>query len=359
MGLKIKNFQDIFKSMVDWVIQNSVTLVDFSTGSAIRTLLEDVSDEIEDYYFKMWQNFNYSIENSIYDSFDFPRKPAVASYGYETINFTNPLQNDLLIPAGTEFATDPNVMNIGGSSLYFQTKINYTVTAGSTSAQVEVYCETPGTIGNVAEDTITLMVNQIQFASTVSNDTRFNTGLDEESLSDRKARFAQFISTRAKGTVAALEYGALEVPQITGVYVDESDSGLVYLYCHDASGNLDSNLQQAVLQNEINYKAAGVPLFVNPIVKDSIDINVTVTVVPQQNTTDYHNYLIQKIQGYFDTFVAGQGYSESNFNLFIRQIDPVSISDVVINTPSADFNVQPSQLIRSGNVTVTLVNQES
>ncbi len=359
MGLKIKSFQDTLQSMVDWVIQNSVTLVDFSTGSAIRTLLEDVADEIEDFYFKMWQNFNYAIQNSIYSSFDFPRKAAVASYGYETINFTNPLPVDIIVPSGTEFATDPSDVNSGSSALYFKTNINYKVSAGSTSAQVEVYCETSGTIGNVADDSITVMVDQIQYASTVSNDTRFSTGLDEESLSDRKARFAQFVATRAKGTVAALKYGALEVPQITGAYVDESRSGMVYLYCHDAAGNLDSDLQQAVLQNEINYRSAGIPLFVNPIVKDSIDITVTVTVVPQNNTSDYQTYLVQQIQSYFDQFVASQGYSESDFNLYIRQLDSLSISDVVITSPSADFDIDSSQLIRSGNVTVNLVSSGS
>lgn len=345
--------------MVDWIIQNSVTLVDFSTGSAIRTLLEDISDEIEDFYFKMWQNFNYSIENSIYNSFNFARKAAVASYGYETINFTNPLATDILIPSGTEFATDPSNMNNGSQALYFSTNVNYTVPAGSTSVQVEVYCETAGTIGNVAEDSITLMVDQIQYASTVSNDTRFNTGIDQESLSDRKARFAQFVSTRAKGTVAAIKYGALEVPQIVGAYVDESRVGMIYLYCHDASGNLNSDLQQAVMENEVNYRAAGVPLFVNPIVLDSTDVSVTVTVVSQNNTVNYQNYLIQQIQSYFDQFVAGQGYSESDFNLFIRQIDPLSISDVVIASPNADFSIESSQLIRSGNVTVNLVSAGS
>lgn len=360
MGLKIKNFQDTLQSMVDWIIQNSISLVDFSPGSAIRTLLEDISDEIEDFYFKMWQNFNYSMENAIYDSFSFPRKAAVAAYDYETINFINPLSSDLIIPAGTEFATDSNNNNInGGSPLYYQTNVNYTVTAGSTMAQVMVYCTTAGTIGNVAEDSITVMVNQIPGASTVTNENRLVTGIDQESLSERKSRFTQFISSRAKGTVAALKYGALEVPQITGVYVDEGKSGLVNLYCHDAAGNLNTDLKQAVEENEVNYKAAGVPLFVVPIVKDSIDITVTVTVIYQNNTSDYQTYIQQNIQSFFDQFIAGQGYSVSDLNLFIRQLDQVSIKDVVITTPISDFTVLPSQLIRSGNVTVNLVSAGS
>ena len=350
MGLKIKTFQDSLKGMVDWIAQYSTRLVDFSVGSTIRTLLESVSSELEDFYFKMYKNFVWAQENSLYEAFDFTRRSAVSAYGLLTINFSEKTPTTINIPAGTKFATSLAANDV----LYFVTTKAYIISKSSLTADIEVVCTVSGTIGNVSADTIKLMTNSIPYVSTVSNKERFITGKEQETLAERKSRFVDFIKTRARGTRASLEYGTREVPQIDGVYIDESTPGMVRVYCHDGAGNLSDELKVDVQNNLINYKVAGVPLFVLPTVKRVVDVEVTISVLYQFNTDDFKNYLISNIQTFFDRFIDGQMYIESDFNSYVRNIDKVAIKNNIVLKPTGDFAVEVNEIIRLGALTVNL-----
>ncbi len=82
--------------------------------------------------------------------------------------------------------------------------------------------------------------------------------MDEETPKDRKTRFQKYIQTLSRGTREAILYGALEVDGVQGAYVDDTWIGYVRLYAHDPSGDLPEPLRQAIIQNEENYRAAGI-----------------------------------------------------------------------------------------------------
>lgn len=352
MGLSIKSFQDILTTMVDWVATNSNRLVDFSQGSVIRTFLESISAELEEYYFKTYKNIIWAQENSVYEAFGFTLLPAVASYGDLTLTFSTATPTIITIPTGTQFSS-PFLIQQG---IYFSTQQAYTVAAGSTSADVMVYCNNTGVVGNVASNQIAIMINPVSYVQSVTNNSRFLTGQDQETLAARKKRFANYVDTRSKGTAAALAYGAKEVQQITGVYVDDQ-IGMVNVYCHDAYGNLSSDLQTQVQNNLVNYKAGGIPVFVLPIVKTNVDVAVTLTVTSAQNNLNFQTQVQNQIQAYFDNFVVAQNCLVSDLNAFIRGIDPVNILNAKITNPISDIVANNNQLFRSGTVTVNLVTQ--
>lgn len=355
MGLKIKSFQDVIKDMVDWVAQNTTKLIDFSEGSAIRTLLEAVAAEFAEFYFKMYKTAIWAVENSIFQSFNFPKREATKAYGTLRLSFNGPLDVDQVIPAGTMFST---VSSDSNQIVYFETTQDYTVPAGATYADITVYCTEPGTKGNVPSNSITQMINPVSFVVSVTNPERFNTGRDEETALERKQRFSKYIDSLHRGTKAALEYGTLEVPNVTGVYVDDSKTGIVYLYAHDGNGDLPDDLLKAVEANLENYRAAGIPVIVTPITKILLDVVVDVYVLPNYNNTTFKQYITAKIEEYLDSFVAGQNYQESDLNAFIRELDEVAIKNCIIKTPSQDQEIAVSQLIRSGNITVNLINAQ-
>lgn len=347
MGLTLKSFQDVLKGMADWVTQQSNKLVDFTTGSMIRTLLEAVATEVEEFYYRTYKNFQWSVENSIYNSFNFQPQPAVKANGSLTLTFSNALTSTLTIPIGTQFATT------GQNPLYFQTTSAYTISVGATTASITVYCTTPGTIGNVGANTITVMTNPISVVSTVTNPSAFLTGMDEETPAQRKARFANYVNTRARGTKRALEYGTLEVSGVAGVYVDDSQLGVVTVYAYDSAGNLSSTLQTSIQNNLENYRTAGIPVLVTPIVKLTTDVSVTLTVTSLYNTTSFIQYVQTQITNYLNAFSASDPLYLSNLNAFIRGLDTTGILNVQITTPTADIITAKYQLIRAGNVTVT------
>ncbi|BAK52969.1 baseplate J family protein [Bacillus phage SP-10] len=351
MGLKIKTFQEVLISMVDWIAKGSRRLVDFTEGSVIRTLLEAVATELEEYYFKSYNNMLYAMENAVYDAFGFERRPATSALGNIVVVFSNPIPSDLVIPKGTRVATSD------ADPVYYQTRTDFSVKEGASEAVIEVYCVTPGKVGNVPENSITVMVNPLSLVSRVYNPDRFITGRDEETLVERKQRFNKFVETRAKGTISAIEYGALEVEEVTGVWVDDSQIGIIKVYAHDAAGNLSDSLRKAVQDNLENYRAAGIPLFVYPIVKLPLDVEVEITVDFRYNNDDYKNEIAANIRDYLDSYVVSQEYIESDLNAYIRSLDRVIIKNCRILKPSDDTVIEPRQLIRSGNITVKLVSK--
>lgn len=351
MGLTMKSFQDILKGMVDWTAQNTSRLIDFSVGSAIRTLYEAVATEIEELYFRMYRNFQWAIENSIYESFGFTKIPATEAYGDLKLTFSSALPVALEIPEGTRFmAPLPN-----GTVLYYETRQAYVVPVGSTEAVIQVYCTVPGTIGNVAANTITRMVNPISYVSTVTNEQRFITGKDEETDSARRARFANYVQTRTRGTKKALEYGVLEVPQVSGVYVDDSQIGIVRIYAHDAAGDLPDDVKNQIIANIENYRPAGIPVIVLPTVKILQNVEVELELDPLYNNGNFIQYVQGSIENYLNSFVTSEDLLLSDLNAFIRSLDTVGIKNCTILTPSQDVTVENFQLIRSGTVTINVV----
>ena len=79
---------------------------------------------------------------------------------------------------------------------------------------VSVQAVVPGTSGNVAAEAISVIRTSIANVSKVSNLSAFTDGLDEETDSSRKARFALYIRSLSRATKDALEYAARTVEQV-------------------------------------------------------------------------------------------------------------------------------------------------
>ncbi len=351
MGLKIKKFQDIFKGMSRWVASRSDKLTDFSIGSATRTILEAVATAVEQAYFNMYKNVMWAIENSIYQAFGFSKIPAISSFGAVTLKFSYPTEVDSFLPKGARFAAFVQNSN---KTLYFETREDYTIVAGSIEADVEVYCTEPGIIGNVAKGAITVMVNPIKGVYEVTNREAFMTGADEETTSSRKQRFNRYIETLARGTKKSIEYGAKEVEGVAGVWVDDSYVGIVRVYVHDSNGNLPESLKQKVIENLENYRSAGIPCEVLPISKIEIAINLEVTVLQAYNTAAYLEALRNSVSSFINGYPVAKSFYISDLVQYVMNYDDVTIINCKVITPIADVVIPQQEIIRSNSITVTL-----
>lgn len=356
MGLTIKSFKDIMTSLVDWTTNNTSKLTDFTNGSAIRTLYEAVAAEIEQFYFNMYKNMNWAIENAIYETLGFTPIPAQAASGTVTLTFAQPLESNMFLPKGTKFATVP-ITDTGVDILYFVTTQDYTVLAGSTSADIQVTCTQPGTIGNVSANTIRIMINPNSLIASVTNRQAFFNGTEQETQAERKARFNKFIQTLNRGTVKAIEYGALEVSGVAGAYVDDtSEIGVVNVYCHDSNGDLPPALASAISANLEFYRPAGIPCNVLPIVKVPVDLSLMVMVDPAFNNTSFQQTIENSILTYINAFPVARSLYLSQLITYVMNLDTVAIKDVQIMSPNSDVIAGTMQIIRPNNLTVTLQN---
>lgn len=342
--LQIKTMEDVFSNFVEWVVAKTDKISDFNVGSAIRTLSESIALQFEEFYFDIKQNVLYAIENSIYYAFDFNLKVANAATGTVRVNFTTSLQQSMTFPIGVIFCTSSQY-----GYLYFESTEQVTAPYGAEFIHIPVQCKTTGTIGNIPVGAISVIMSTNSAIEEVYNDAPFTNGQDDETKSERKKRFQNYIKTLARGTRDAIVYGALEVEGVAGAIVDDEYIGYVKLYVHDEYGDLPSELKSAVLQNIQNYRAGGIEVEVLNVTKHMVDIDLTIIME--------NDYSIDTYTSMFETLIANHmnDYSVSeNFYLadLIHAIMNV-YDDVIVNVIPNDVNdaiIEQNELIRCGQL---------
>lgn len=177
----------------------------------------------------------------------------------------------VVLPIGTIFVTTAGVE--------FESTALATVPAASTGpVTVPVRARQAGLAGNVAAGAINAFASPPPDPFLLCSNVEPSAGGDETETDARlRARARDFFRTARRGTLAAIEFGALTVPGIRqATAVEELDpfgipTGRVALYIADALGQANAALVAAVRSALIEYRAAGIfvdvtsaiPLFVS------------------------------------------------------------------------------------------------
>lgn len=348
--MKTRKLSEILTRMIDKVMVGTDRITDFSPGSAIRSLLEAVALEIEQYYRLTKENIEWGIQEGTVDAFDFKRKQSRKAYGDVKIQLYNPLGQRYYLPRGTVFtSTDRNY------NQQYETLVDYYFEEGVSEAIVEVYCTQKGEYGNIPEHTLDTMSNASSLVRKVDNEYSFNTGQNLESVEDLKERFHLFIESRGRATSKAIQYGTLSVPDIEGVYVYEQ-VGRVLVYAHDKNGNLSDSLKQEIINSLQDYRPSGIKLDVVSTEKVTVDINVDVVISNKERiNSTLKEHIENVIRDYLNNFKVNQDLIITDLTQNIMNIDDNLIYDLKYNLNQDNYITQPQQIIRPGNIVVNLV----
>lgn len=340
---------DIYARLVDLTLTNTSDVNDFSVGSAVRAIYEAFSIELEQFYILTRENILEAIEDGVYSSFGFQRKAPQKAYGNVVITFNNATQTAITIPRGSRFTS-----NISSYPQIFETLVEYSVPAGAITAQVQVFCMTPGSYGNIPINAITTMITPLMNVSSVRNTEAFQTGQDLEPINEMRARFQSFIKSLSKATVPAIEYGVRSVSEVAGVYIDEQ-TGLITVYAHDRNGELPNNVVAKINDVLPNYRPAGIPVKVQAVTKTLADITVTVTVSNKAyNTTAFAQQIEGTILNYLNNMQVSQNLILSDLSSVIKYIDRTLIYDVSFSVPTVNTITSGNQIIRAGSIMVLI-----
>ena len=334
-SLRYKKASEVLSTMTDYVLTHTNKVNDFTEGSAIETLLEASSLETEMLYYLTLQNIKAGIQDGTMQAFGFTRKQATYAYGTVRLTFTSELTTSLYIPKGTQFTCSDT-----SYSQVYQTLDEYQIPSGTNYVDIPVYCTTLGSYGNVPANTIDTTTD-ITYLDTVTNLEAFQTGTDEETVSDMTVRFRQMIQALQRGTVQALQYGAKSVEGITGAYIFESTYGSVVVYCHDANGDLSSDLQTAVTNELYYWKAAGIRVSVQPVHKTTVDLTIGINVPDTTlQTNDFLSAVKLRMENYLNSYTTGQ---------------PVYTSDLIQNVMDiSDWGIVDTEIEAQANIDDTL-----
>jgi hypothetical protein len=255
------------------------------------------------------------------------------------------------IPSGTVVAT---VQGADGAEIRFATTGAIAVGAGNNGPfTITATATTTGRTTNAAAGTITRILATL-FDSTfsVTNAATAAGGNNEESDEQLRVRARAFWQTLRRGTLAALEFGALTVAAVRVAKASEDASGLVLVVVTDEDGNSNAEMVAAVEVELNNWRAAGCVvqaaggtlLIVNVAVLLTVDDGVDIAAI----TPD----LEDAITGRFLKWRMGDTVHIDQLKAAVINVDPDGINKATFSAPADDVVPTAYQVPRVGTITI-------
>jgi hypothetical protein len=210
--------------------------------------------------------FDEDLDRYIWDRYQLTRKGASPAVGQVRFYRASAAAGSGTIPSGTKL--------VAGNFEYVTTQPASFGASQLDGALANVRAVQAGKATQVGANTIQKIANAAAlFDRTlfVNNDTTTAGGENQEDDDDVKARVRSFWSTAQRGTLAAIEFGALTVPGVVSAKAIEAlvplsnglPARLVNLYIADSSGVASLPLSQSVSKALNDYRAGGIPVVVN------------------------------------------------------------------------------------------------
>lgn len=279
------------------------------------------------------------------DRYNIQRMAATQATG--TVAFTRSVGTLVgTIPAGTVVSTQTNA---AGVQIQFTTDTDLGFNSGDLSKTVNVTAAIAGSSGSVAAGTVTAIVTSGLFDTfTCTNAAQMAGGNDGESDDSLRQRCRDYVTTLRRGTLAALEYGALTISGVTVASAVEPGDGTVTVYVSDATGASSPGMISAVAAEMINWRAGGVVVNVagGQVYSIAGGITLTLTTKPGVNSSsvaaDIQNAIVARV----NKLGIGDTLSATQIKQAVASVDPDGITDVTITNPVGTVDPGPSGLIR-------------
>lgn len=266
------------------------------------------------------------------------------------------------ILTGTTVATE---FDAQGNEVRFTTNTDIVVPlANNGPFSVVATATVVGRAGNVVAGAVNRVIDQPVFdpTFTVSNAATAAGGNAEESDEDLRERARNFFLTLRRGTLASLEFGALQVPTVRVATASES-LGIVTVLVSDSDGNSTAQMIADVVTEEENWRAAGITVNVFGGVQLSVAMTVNITnyragfnvTARTAELQDAIEARINKLKPgqtlYLDTIIA------TAIATFPDDIYNVTITAITLTPGGAqaivDVAATVGQVIRAGAITIS------
>lgn len=304
-------------------------VTDYQPGSIVRTLMEAPAVELEQFYLQVFLGLRDAIPVAVFQSFGFDLLPAAYARGWVSVSSSPAPASDQVIQAGTLFRTADGRSYTSTQAVIWS--------AGASIVEIPVVCTAAGLIGNAVAGAIKSSPAFSAASYAISNSI-IQYGRDAETDREREIRFAEFVASLSRGTIASCAYAVKQakivdaygntVEYVTRLGIDEQP-GNVNLYIRSSAdtpstGLLD--LAQQIIDGSVDantgtitpgYRSGGVPMSVLSMVQRAVPINIgvkmlsgyTLTTAVQQSISDLYASQVQSIMpgttAYLGTVIDG------------------------------------------------------
>jgi len=290
------------------------------------------------------------LDRVVFDWFGITRNDASASL--VTVTFTRSGATVGQLPAGFRVATDTGIEFALVSPLTFS--------AIDLSLSGACRCTVPGIVGNVGVGTINQLIDDVGFDSTMicTNSTVAAGGGERESDDALKDRARRFWSVAQRGTLGAIEFGALEVDGVGTSAADEIPiydannkevAEWVRVTIADRSGYGNALLRSATATKLLDWRAAGVYVEVLPATVSLQTIQATFSFIPGIDTVAATERIRNAILNYVNGLRVEESLRQNAIWDIIRRDRDVVKESAVVTEPAGDITPLPgsTELIRT------------
>ncbi len=254
------------------------------------------------------------------------------------------------IPIGTVVAT---AQGADGAEVRYATTAAVSVGSGNNGPfDVSATATTTGRESNAAAGTVTRILGTLFDTFTVTNPAAAAGGNNEESDEQLRVRARAFWQTLRRGTLAALEFGALQVPAVRVARATEDESGLVFVVVTDEDGNSNAEMLYAVEAELENWRAAGCVVQVAGGTVLLVPIAVLLRVREGVDITAMAPDIEDAIEGRMAKLIMGDVLYLDQLTAAIINVDPEGIDEVTFTAPTANVTPTRYQVVRVDSIAI-------
>lgn len=249
-----------------------------------------------------------------------------------------------------------SAFNAAGNTVLFTTNADVTFGGGDNGPySVTATAQIAGKVGNVSAGLVNRVVDTaFSSAITVTNAATAGGGNDEETDDEVRVRARNFWQTLRRGTLAALEFGALTVPSVRIARATEDPvTGIVTLVVTDSDGNSTAQMVADVVGEIENWRAASSLVTIVGGVALIVNISGQLVAADGVDTSVLGPISAGAIAGRMRKLRQGETLYLDSIKAAALSVDSDALDALVLSTPLADVVPMSGQVIRPGTITIT------
>lgn len=375
MAINTKGFTALVQAQVAAIQASAAGLIDFSVGSILRAVVEAIAQVV------LWlqglilallaatraaTSTGSDLDSWVAD-FGLTRLAAFAASGSVVFSrFTATSQG--LVPVGTLVATSDGSQQFAviadpSNPAYSAPLGGYALAVNVASVTAPVRAVVPGVAGNVAGDSVTILVSAAPGIDTALNPLAFSGGQDAESDTALRARFIAFLGSLRTSNTASIAYAVSSVQAGLRFAIVQDQTypalfpttGYFFIVVDDGSGAPPQSLLDAVFAAVDLVRGAGIQFGVYPPTQVTLNVAMTLTTVPSTVHAIAVAAVAAALQAYVQTLPLGaQTVPLTRLAQVAYDATPgiSNVTGVAINGVAADFSVSAFQVPEAGTMTV-------
>jgi uncharacterized phage protein gp47/JayE len=373
MQLLLRNFSTLVEQTAAAVQGSAAQLVDFTTGSVLRAILEanaSLALWLQWLILLVLQTTRLATSSgSDVDSFgaDFgmARLAAVAGQGSVTFSRYTPTMA-ALIPTGTSVTTSDSTtqFTVGTDSTnpaWNASQNGYLLGVGVASVTVPVTATVTGSAGNVLAGTISLITSALPGIDTATNTLALTGGLDAETDAAFQLRFQGFINSRTRATIQAVSYTVTSIQQGVNCTVQENtdgngdyNPGKFVVTVDDGSGSPPATLLTSIQIAVDAVRPVGSIFAVNGPMVLPANIALMLAIVEGSSSATAIAAVNSAITAFVNGLPVGSSLPYTRLAQLAYDSSPavINVTGLTLQGGTADLTAAPATVIKLGSLAI-------